>query len=92
MAAVTSSAGAFLGTQVQWNATSLASGADLRGPGTVEFGQRKHVAGAVVSCGRVVATAVGGAIDLSPPSASTRLQEGLVKSPIAFLLFTPKHK
>jgi hypothetical protein len=55
----------------------------------MKFGQRKHLAGAVVSCGRVVAIAVGGAIDLSPPSASTILQEGLVKSPIAFLLFTP---
>ena len=90
MAAVTSSAGVFFSTQVQWNVTtSLTSGAELRGPGTVKFGQRKHLVGAVVGCGGVVATAVDGAINFSPPSASTRLQEGLVKCHIALFLFTP---
>lgn len=88
MAAVTSSAGVFFSTQVQWNVTtSLTSGAELRGPGTV-----KHLLGAVVGCGGVVATAVGGAINFSPPSASTRLQEGLVKCQIASFLFTQTQK
>ena len=58
----------------------------------MKFGQRKHLAGAVVSCGRVVATAGGGAIDLSPPWAFHKVARRIGKVSKSFSSVYPKHK